>query len=254
MVQLLRGDCLELMKQIPDKSIDAVITDPPYGSTCCAWDSVVPLAPMWEQLKRIIKPNGAIVLFGSQPFTSALIMSNLKMFKYEWVWDKHIPRGFQVAKYRPMNKHENILVFGDGKINYYPIKVKRDKPVRVKNYSKSDKVSSNDIGKYNDKNRSFLYTYRNPDTIIADCWEANAGKKHPTQKPVALMEYLIKTYTNEGETVLDFTAGSGTLGVAAINTNRNAILIERDAKYCEIIKKRITEAEQNKANRLFVGE
>lgn len=240
MIQLHNGDCLELMKDIPDGSIDAVITDPPYGTTACKWDSVIPFDLMWEQLKRITIKGGGIVLFGSQPFTTTLIASNIKMFKYCWVWDKHIPRGFQVAKYRPMNKHEDICVFSDGRINYYPIKIKRDKPVSVKNYTK--KESSNDIGKYNNKNKLFTYTHRNPDTIITGCWEANSGKIHPTQKPVSLMEYLIKTYTNEGETVLDFTMGSGTTGVACVNTNRNFIGMELDKGYFEIAQKRIAEA------------
>ena len=194
---------------------------------------------MWEQLKRIVKPNGAIVMTASQPFTTTLISSNMKMFKYCWVWDKHIPRGFQVAKYRPMNRHEDICIFGDGKIKYNPQMIERDKPVTVKNYSKKQKVSSNDIGKYNDESKSFTYTHRNPDTIIEGCWEANAGKVHPTQKPVALMEYLIKTYTQEGETVLDFAAGSFTTGVACKNTGRKFIGIEKDVGYFEIAKQRL---------------
>lgn len=242
MIDLRKGDCLELMKAIPDGSIDAVITDPPYGTTACKWDSVIPFEPMWEQLRRVTKKNGAIVLFGSEPFSSALRMSNIKQYKYDWIWDKHIPRGFQTAKYRPMNRHENVIVFGDGRISYYPIKVKRDKVVRVKNYSKKDKLSSNDIGKYNDSSKVFEYTHRNPDTIIQGLWEANGGKVHPTQKPVALIEYLIKTYTCENETVLDFTMGSGTTGVACSNLNRNFIGIEKDDKYFEIAKKRIEEA------------
>jgi site-specific DNA-methyltransferase (adenine-specific) len=219
-----------------------------YGTTACKWDTVIPLEPMWEQLKRIIKPNGAIVLFGSQPFTSALVMSNPKMFKYEWVWDKHIPRGFQVAKYRPMNKHENISIFCDGKTTYNPQMTKRDIPIKGGGMTASDSAMTNGY-----KALKKTYTHKNPTTLI-QFDKIRKDSVHPTQKPVALMEYLIKTYTNEGETVLDFTAGSGTLGVAAINTNRNAILIERDTEYCEIIKKRITEAEQNKANRLFAGE
>jgi site-specific DNA-methyltransferase (adenine-specific) len=202
---------------------------------------------MWEQLKRVVKPNGAIVMTASQPFTTTLIASNMKMFKYCWVWDKHIPRGFQVAKYRPMNRHEDVCVFGDGRIKYNPQMVERDKPVTVKNYSKKQKVSSNDIGKYNDETKSFTYTHRNPDTIIEGCWEANAGKVHPTQKPVALMEYLIKTYTNEGETVLDNCMGSGTTGVACVNTNRSFIGIELDPEYFNIAKQRIESAHENKA-------
>ena len=168
-------------------------------------------------------------------------MSNIKQYKYDWVWDKHIPRGFQTAKYKPMNRHENVIVFGGGTTRYFPIMLERDKPVRVKNYAKKNKVSSNDIGKYNDESKSFIYTHRNPDTIIEGLWEANAGKVHPTQKPVALLEYLIKTYTLEGETVLDNCMGSGSTGVACINTKRNFIGIEKDDKYFEIAKKRIEE-------------
>ena len=242
-VKLIHGDCIEKMKDIPDNSIDMVLCDPPYGTTACKWDSIIPLEPMWEQLKRVIKSNGAIVMTASQPFTTTLIASNMNMFKYCWVWDKHIPRGFQVAKYRPMNRHEDVCVFGNNKIKYNPQMIERDKPVTVKNYSKKSKVSSNDIGKYNDESKSFTYTHRNPDTIIEGCWEANAGKVHPTQKPVALMEYLIRTYTNEGETVLDFTMGSGTTGVACVKTKRDFIGIELDDGYFKIAGQRIMETE-----------
>jgi len=238
-MNLMLGDCLERMKEIPDGSVDLILADPPYGTTACKWDSIIPLDQMWAELKRVIKPSGAIVMTASQPFTTTLISSNMKMFKYCWVWDKHIPRGFQVAKYRPMNRHEDVCVFGNGKIKYNPQMIERDKPVTVKNYSKKQKVSSNDIGKYNDESKSFTYTHRNPDTIIEGCWEANAGKVHPTQKPVALMEYLIKTYTQEGETVLDFVMGSGTTGVACKNLGRSFIGIEKDAGYFEIAKQRL---------------
>ena len=244
MIDLRLGDCLEVMKSIPDGSIDAIITDPPYGTTACKWDSVIDFTLMWKQLNRIIKPNGAIVLFGSEPFSSALRMSNIKNYKHDWVWDKHIPRGFQVAKYRPMSKLENISIFCNGRTNYYPIKIKRDKPVTVKNYSKKNKLSSNDIGKYNDSSKSFTYTHKSPDNLIVGCWMANKGKQHPTQKPVSLMEYLIKTYTKENETVLDFTMGSGSTGVAAKNTNRNFIGIEQDANYFDIATDRISKEEK----------
>jgi len=239
-IKLILGDCLEVMKEIPDGSVDMVLTDPPYGTTACKWDTIIPFEPMWANLKRIVKPNGAIVLMASQPFTSALVMSNIAMFKYEWIWDKHIPRGFQVAKHRPMMKHENVLVFGSGKVSYFPQKTLRDKPVTVKNYSKKNKVSSNDIGKYNDSDKRFTYTHKSPDSMIVGLWEPNAGKTHPTQKPVSLMEYLIKTYTNEGETVLDFTMGSGTTGVAAANTGRRFIGVELDQKYFEIAVNRMS--------------
>lgn len=243
MIKLYRGDCLEIMRELPSGSIDMILCDLPYGTTACKWDVVIPFDPLWEQYKRLIKDNGAIVLTASQPFTSKLVMSNLEMFKYEWIWDKHIARGFQVAKYRPMGKHENVLVFGKGKLNYYPIMVERDKPVKVKNYSKKDKISSNNI-KYNDSSKTFTYTHINPNTIIVGCWEANAGKIHPTQKPVALFEYLIRTYTNEGDTVLDNYMGSGTTGVACLNLNRNFIGIEKDEKYFEVAKARIESIEK----------
>ena len=236
---LMKGDCLERMKEIPDGSVDMILCDLPYGTTACKWDSVIPFEPLWEQYRRVAKKNTAIVLTASQPFTTTLISSNMKMFKYCWVWDKHIPRGFQVAKYRPMNRHEDICIFGNGKIKYNPQMIERDKPVTVKNYSKKQKVSSNDIGKYNDESKSFTYTHRNPDTIIEGCWEANAGKVHPTQKPVTLMEYLVRTYTNEGMTVLDNCMGSGTTGVACVNTDRRFIGIEMDEEYYGIAKNRI---------------
>ncbi len=247
--KIYNEDCLIGMQRIPDKSIDMILCDLPYGTSACKWDVVIPFEPLWEQYKRIIKDRGAIVLFGSEPFSSYLRMSNIKQYKYDWVWDKHIPRGFQTAKYRPMNRHENIMVFGDGAIKYYPIMILRDKPVKVKNYSKKDKTSSNDIGKYNDSSREFVYTHRNPDTIIEGLWEANAGKVHPTQKPVTLMEYLIKTYTNEGELVLDNCIGSGTTAIACINTNRNYIGFELDKGYFEIAQNRIINHSSEK--RLF---
>jgi len=252
-MKLLEGDCLKLMQEIPDKSIDMILCDLPYGTTACKWDIVIPFEPLWVQYKRVIKDNGAIVLFCNQPFTTDLINSNRAWFKYCWVWDKHIPRGFQIAKYRPMSRHEDIAVFACGKSNYYPIMIERDKPVVVKNYSKQNKVSTNDIGKYNDSERVFTYTHRNPDTIIQGLWEANGGKQHPSQKPVALLEYLIRTYTNEGETVLDNCMGSGSTGVACVNTNRGFIGIELDADYFKIAEKRIAEAQaQSKQLELVV--
>jgi len=234
MIDLRLGDCLEVMKTIKDNSIDAIITDPPYGTTACKWDNVIDFDLMWEQLNRIIKPNGAIVLFGSEPFSSTLRLSNIKNFKYDWVWDKHIPRGMQIAKYRPMQKHEMVSVFCNGSINYYPIMTKRDKPVKVKNYGKSESspLAYND-GEYR------IYTHKNPNSIIVDKWMANKGKQHPTQKPVDLMEYLIKTYTKDNETVLDFTMCSGSTMVACRNLNRHGIGIEKEEKYFKIAQERI---------------
>ena len=239
---LMYGDCLERMKEIPDGSIDMVLADPPYGTTACKWDSVIPLEPMWEHLKRILKPKGAIVLMASQPFTTKLISSNMLMFRYEWVWDKHIPRGMSQAKHQPMRKHENVLVFSNTyPFNYFPIMVERDKPVTVRNYQKK---RDSFHGSYKDNTKTYTYTHCNPNTLIVGCWEANKGKLHPTQKPVILMEYLIKTYTNEGGTVLDFTMGSGTTGVACVNTRRNFLGIELDRDYFKIARSRIHDSEK----------
>ena len=238
-IELIQGDCLEKMKDIPDGSIDMILTDPPYGTTACKWDSVIPLEPMWEQLKRIIKPNGAIVMTASQPFTTTLIASNMKMFKYCWTWDKVRGVGFQIAKYRPMMRTEDVTVFcnGSGAIaTYNPQMTERDKVKKSKCYASSD---SNPLA-YNDgEERS--YTHRYPTNVIEVSNASQKGKVHPTQKPVALMEYLIKTYTNEGETVLDFTMGSGTTGVACKNLNRHFIGIEIDPEYFKIAGKRINE-------------
>ena len=234
-VELVLGDCLEKMKDIPDGAVDLVLTDPPYGTTACKWDSVIPFEPMWEQLNRVIKPNGAIVLFGSEPFSSALRMSNIKNYKYDWVWEKSRPANFMLAKYQPMKYHENILIFSDGKHNYYPIKFK----------GKKNHASKEGFGKHNiyniKKNLRKINTsdIKNPKSIISIKSTDSTKNLHPTQKPVALMEYLIKTYTNEGETVLDFTMGSGTTGVACKTLNRNFIGIELCKHYFYLAKKRI---------------
>ena len=230
---LHNGDCLEVMKEIPDKSVDMILCDLPYGTTACKWDTVIPFEPLWAQYKRVIKGNGAIVLTASQPFTSALVSSNLLMFKYEWIWDKKLPSGMQIAKYRPMQRHENVLIFSVGTPKYFPIKTQQ-KERTGKIYSKSD---SSPISK--DDGKLKRYTDKNPQSII-EFYKRDKGSTHPTQKPAALFEYLIKTYTNEGETVLDNCAGSGTTGVACENTNRNSILIEKDAHYCDIIRERMS--------------
>ena len=231
------------MKTIQDKSIDAIITDPPYGTTACKWDSVIPFDLMWEQLNRIIKPNGAIVLFGSQPFTSALISSNYKMFKYEWIWFKNMGGNPLNAKITPMKQHENILVFGNGKTNYYPIKEERAKNSlkRVQSSAiKGGNIKDNAVYGKTNVVKTKYDDLRYPKTV--QNFNVQRGL-HPTQKPVALMEYLIKTYTNENETVLDFTMGSGSTGVACNNTNRNFIGIEQDENYFNIAKQRIKETE-----------
>lgn len=232
-LELIKGDCLEKMKDIESGSVDLILTDPPYGTTACKWDSVIPFEPMWEQLNRIIKPNGAIVLFGSEPFSSALRMSNIKKYKYDWVWDKRLPSGMQIAKYRPMQRHENIMIFCyNGTPNYYPIKTpQRERTGKI--YSKSEtspiKYDNGELKKYKEKN---------PQSII-EFYKRDSVSLHPTQKPVALLEYLIKTYTLENETVLDFTMGSGSTGVACVNTNRNFIGIEMDDNYFDIASNRI---------------
>jgi site-specific DNA-methyltransferase (adenine-specific) len=248
MIELIHGDCMEKMRDIPDGYIDMVLTDPPYGTTACKWDSIIPLEPMWEQLKRIINPNGAIVMTASQPFTTKLIASNMKMFKYCWVWDKVLPANIMQAKYQPMKIHEDIVVFCKNKNNYYPIKtLAKDKNIRP--VSKK-KTNSNH---YNCKfsNDKCDTKTRFPKSIIQfnnRVGECNSRHKvHPTQKPVALMEYLIKTYTNEGETVLDFTMGSGTTGVSCVNLNRSFIGIELDKNYYNIAKDRIKNATAQQA-------
>ena len=239
-IELKQGDCLELMKDIPDGSVDLVLTDPPYGTTACKWDSVIPFEPMWEQLNRIIKPNGAICLFGNEPFTSCLICSNINGFKYRWDWNKKIPSGMGYAKYRPMQQTEDICVFSKGgeKTKYNPQFTKREKPIKSGGNSIQARVYNNFKCMEDGKEYKKTYDYKNPVTLI----EFDKVRKvalHPTQKPVPLLEYLIRTYTNEGENVLDFTMGSGSTGVACVNTNRNFIGIELDENYFKIAKERI---------------
>ena len=241
-MRLYKGDCLEEMKQIPDGSVDMVMTDPPYGTTCCKWDAIIPLEPMWEQLKRVIKPNGAIVMTASQPFTTILIASNMKMFKYCWVWDKKKGGSPLLSKIQPLRITEDVVVFGKGKVTYNPIMTLRDKPKRRgKNKGTASETTNNAF--IEDK----VYTHRYPKNIIEVSNANQRGRVHPTQKPVALMEYLIKTYTNEGGTVLDFTMGSGTTGCACVNQNRNFIGIEMDSDYFNIALDRIEKAHNDKA-------
>ena len=235
-MKLIQGDCLEVMKDIPDKSIDMVLTDPPYGTTACKWDSIIDLPLMWEQLKRIIKPNGAIVMTASQPFTSVLVTSNLKGFKYCWQWDKKIPSGMSYARFRPMQQTEDICVFtcNGEKTAYNAQMILRDKPIKGGGMSKGETTNNQNL-----KALKKTYTHKNPTTLI-QFDKIRKGSVHPTQKPVALMEYLIKTYTNENETVLDFTMGSGSTGVACKNLNRKFIGIELDEGYFKIAQDRIS--------------
>ena len=236
MIKLLHGNCLKLMKDIPDTSIDAIITDPPYGTTACKWDSVIPFEPMWTELKRIIKPNGAIVLFGSEPFSSALRISNIKNYKYDLIWDKNKGSQPQLAKIQPMKSHENISIFGNGKIIYNP-QMEIGKPYIRNNKGSSEKDNMiKSLKPIKQINTGFRY----PKTVLTFSRDFSAQTRlHPTQKPVELLEYLIKTYTNKNETVLDFTMGSGTTGVACKNLNRNFIGIELDETYFNIAKERI---------------
>jgi site-specific DNA-methyltransferase (adenine-specific) len=244
-VELHLGDCLEIMKQIPDGSVDAIICDLPYGTTACKWDSVIPFEPLWEQYKRIVKEKGAVVLFATQPFTSALVMSNVDMFRYSLVWDKDYGTDFQLAKLRPMRCHEDIAVFSHSKtangassnMNYYPQKTPLKKPVKNGGAPTTKLLHDNSM-----KQLDLIYTEKSPMTVIKMSPVFNTKNNprfHPTQKPVTLMEYLVKTYTNEGDTVLDNCMGSGTTGVACKNLNRNFIGIEKDEAYFEIARKRI---------------
>jgi site-specific DNA-methyltransferase (adenine-specific) len=238
---LINGDCLKEMKKIPDNSVDMVLTDPPYGTTACKWDSIIPLEPMWEQLKRVIKPNGAIVMTASQPFTSVLVSSNLKQFKYDWTWKKPKGTGHLNAKKQPMRDKEDIVVFYAKQCTYNPQKTKGE-PYKDKAGKDHDSNTSmtDSYGAYTNK-REDNNGFRYPKQV--QCFPVvERNTVHPTQKPVALMEYLIRTYTNEGETVLDFTMGSGTTGVACKNLGRDFIGIELDKDYYNIARNRINEA------------
>ena len=244
-MQLIQGDCLEEMKDIPDGSIDLVLTDPPYGTTACKWDSVIPFEPMWERLNKLIKPNGAIVLFGSEPFSSALRMSNIKNYKYDWVWDKKLAGNAILAKHQPLKIHELIHVFSSkGRAIYLPQKTKGK--LRKKMFSKT--IQPKTLNKVTEAKETFNDLYY-PKSIQDFSMANRMGRIHPTQKPVALMEYLIKTYTNKGDLVLDNCIGSGTTAVACQNLKRNFIGIELDEKYCEIAKKRL---EDNKIQKTLI--
>ncbi len=232
----MNGDCLELMRDIPDGSVDLILTDLPYGTTACKWDTVIDLDAMWFELKRITKSGGTIALFCSQPFTSLLISSNLSMYKYNWIWDKKIPSGMSYARYQPMRRSEDIAIFCDGKTEYNPQMVKRDKPIKGGGMSKGETTNNSKL-----KALKKTYTHKNP-TNILEFDKVRRGALHPTQKPVNLLEYLIKTYTQDGDVVADITCGSGSTGVAAINTGRKFIGIELDPDYFKIAEQRINDA------------
>jgi len=241
-IDLYKGDCLEVMDELIAKGVvvDAIITDPPYGTTACKWDSVIPFDKMWLRLNKLIKPNGAIVLFGSEPFSSFLRVSNIKNFKYDWVWNKQLKTGHLNAKIMPMGQHEVISVFSSGKrINYFPI-MEEGKPQHSQGSKRGCNHSEN-YGKqtfdYEDKKGN---TLKYPSSLSIDIQKIHPSKcVHSTQKPISVKEYLIKTYTNEGELVLDFTMGSGTTGVACGNLNRDFIGIELDDGYFQIAKERM---------------
>lgn len=243
--ELWQGDCLELMKDIPDKSVDMILCDLPYGTTDCKWDSVIPFEPLWENYNRVIKDNGAIVLFGSEPFSSALRMSNLTMYKYDWVWDKVQGANFLNVKYQPLKNIENIMVFSKGRITngrrqpikYNPQGVVKNNIVKTNPSDYAGTFSSSSIK----KGKQYITTGTGyPKCVIQ--FTKDKSSLHPTQKPVALLVYLIKTYTNKGDVVLDNCMGSGSTGVACVNTNRRFIGIELDEGYFNIAKKRIEEA------------
>ena len=237
MIDLRLGDCLEVMKTIEDNSIDAIITDPPYGTTACKWDSVIPFDLLWEQLNRIIKPNGAVVLFGSQPFTSVLVNSNIKMFKYEWIWEKDGGSNFATVKYMPMKEHENILVFGKGKIKYNEQRQERIGSRKGKKTTTTDSGRKDSVYGTQKGGKTFdVPKLRCPRSIQR--FNRERGQ-HPTQKPLDLLEYLVKTYSNENDTILDNTMGSGTTMLACKNLNRNGIGIENDEGYFKIAQQRI---------------
>lgn len=239
---LHHGDCLDILPTLPAQSVDAVIADPPYGTTACKWDSVIPFEPMWAELKRVIRPRGAIVLFGSQPFTSALVMSNPKMFRYEWVWEKDKATGYLDAARRPLKEHENVLIFSVNTAIYYPQKSIGHKPANVSYAGKLTPAGKLYRGEHTTTDQGGQ-TDRFPRTIMRFNVASKEGAQlHPTQKPLALLEYLVKTYTNEGNTVLDFTMGSGTTGEACVNTGRNFIGIEKERQYYDIAQARLDRA------------
>jgi site-specific DNA-methyltransferase (adenine-specific) len=234
------GDCLDILPTLPAQSVEAIITDLPYGTTACAWDEVIPFVPMWAEVKRVLKPRGVFVTTASQPFTSKLIMSRADWFKYSWIWDKRFGSNRALVSYQPMKVHEDIVIFSLDTHNYYPQMIVRDRPIRVGANKCASKSSPIKYAKeeYNNK----IYTNKFPESIITLSAREEENRVHPTQKPTALYRYLILTYTNPGDTVLDICAGSGTTGVACMETGRNFIGIEKDADYFAIAKRRIENA------------
>ena len=238
---LMHGDCLERMKEIPDGSVDMILCDLPYGTTACKWDTVIPFEPLWAQYRRVAKKNAAIVLTASQPFTSALVMSNADAFRHEWIWEKSKASNFLLARKQPLKAHESAMTFCFGTPPYYPQKTV-GKPFkgagRSKKGSKTDLVNEVPNPTFRNDNEGDRF----PRSVQYFVTAENEGCLHPTQKPVALMEYLIRTYTQEGETVLDNCMGSGSTGVAALNCGRKFIGVERDDAYFEIAQRRIEDS------------
>ena len=230
-------DCLEGHKLIDDKSIDMILTDLPYETTNCKWDKIIPPEIIWEQYKRIIKDNGAIVLTANQPFTSKLVMSNLDMFKYEWIWNKVKPGNIFSVQIKPLIQHESILVFGRDKVNYYPIMSNKNEIRYSRVYSRSN-TQFTGIKEYNDRR---ILKGKYPKTILQFSNANQTKRVHPTQKPVSLFEYLIKTYTNEGDLVLDSCMGSGTTAIACLKIHRNYIGFELEKEYFDTANNRINE-------------
>lgn len=245
---LIQAECIEAMKHLPTGSVDMVLCDLPYGTTACKWDAVIPFKPLWAEYRRVTKPNAAIVLTASQPFTSALVMSNADWFKYAWIWEKERPTNFFAAKYMPLNNTEDVLVFSSGGCNngsrnpmrYYPQGVLETNRV-VKNSNTGGKIGAAHKTSLNDGRMYHQTATGYPKKTIK--FNQDPNTVHPTQKPVALMEYLIRTYTESGQVVLDNTMGSGTTGVACINTGRRFIGIEREANYFDIACSRIAETD-----------
>lgn len=246
--EILLGDCLELMKDIPNGSIDMILADLPYGTTNIKWDAVIPYSLLWEQYNRIAKEKAPIVLFGSEPFSSHLRLSNLKNYKYDWIWEKNIPTGTLIAKRQPMRKYETISVFYKKQCTYNRQMIKRTKEEFKAAYRKND--STKGISEHYTSGKVRQSTerqwYKPPFNILRyNSDKKRDGKGHPTQKPVALFEYLIKTYTNEGDLVLDNVAGSGTTAIACLKTNRQFIVMEKEQKYYDIILKRVGDFNKN---------
>lgn len=246
---LLHGDCLELLKEIPDHTVDLILTDPPYGTTSCKWDTVIPFDKMWEQLNRVIKPHAAILLFGSQPFTTELNHSNIKNYKYDWIWDKVSVSNPQLAKIQPLKNFEIISVFGggSGRVNYYPQGLKKiETPI-----NKGAKNTKTELLNHIKRREDYHQEFTNYPKMMALRFPRPAQMVHPTEKPIDLLEYLILTYTKRGEIVLDFTMGSGSTGIACVNTHRDFIGIELDDEYFKLAGERIKKAQKEKQYSLF---